>query len=42
MSLLPKVGVKPNSYDYETNAVVAPTGTTPPGNPPEASCPDHG
>ena len=26
MSLLPKVGVKPNSYDYETNAVVAPTG----------------
>ncbi len=26
MTLLPKVGAKPNSYDYETNAVVAPTG----------------
>ena len=26
MSLLPKVGAKPNSYAYETNAVVAPTG----------------
>ena len=26
MTLLPKVGARPNSYDYETNAVVAPTG----------------